>query len=187
MSEDRDIAIGQVWESDTGLKWRVLAIGPGNYVTVQRVDSYPWRDLHGKQYVWHPASVRACSRLVHQPNARFWTWENGGWVKLTLKPGQTLRYCKGAPDEEGWWWFGQEFEYDTDECVIVSRYSSAACDCDGPIERYSESECPLSDLQARPPEPADPEWGTEEIPVPRPEWRKVSASQRDYYAEAMGY
>jgi len=182
MTEDRDIAIGQVWESDTGLKWRVIAIGPGNYVTVQRVDK------PDRQYVWHPASVRACKKqLVHQPNARFWVWENDGWIKLTLKPGQTLRWAKGGKCDEGFSIDYNEYEYDADDGVVLSRFTNESQDCDGRHSYYGDAECPISELQARPPEPADPEWGTEEIPVPRPEWRKVSASQRDYYAEAMGY
>lgn len=185
MSEDRDIAIGQVWSNGPeSLRWRVLAIGPvPGMVTVQRVDRPDDR------YVWNVKSLVGTkdATLVGLPNARFWTWENDGWVKLTLKPGQTLRYCSGSPDDEGWWWSGQEFEYDADEGVVISRYTSERSDCDGRHSSYSDCECPLSDLQARPPEPADPEWGADEIPVPRPEWRKVSASQRDYYAEAMGY
>ena len=121
------------------------------------------------------------------PNARFWVWENDGWIKLTLKPGQTLRYFHGGLTDEGFSHHHQEFEYDADDGVVISRYTSHARDCDGPHDYECDSHCPVSELQARPPEPADPEWGTEEIPVPRPEWRKVSASQRDYYAEAMGY
>lgn len=182
MTEDRDIAIGQVWESDTGLKWMVTALGPGeNNACVQRVDK---PDHH---YVWHKASIRACSRLAHQPNARFWVWENDGWVKLTLKPGQILWYSRESTGEEGWTWTRQEYEYDRNGSEVISRYATESKDCDGRHNYYCECECPVSELQARPPEPADPEWGTEEIPVPRPEWRKVSASQRDYYAEAMGY
>jgi hypothetical protein len=121
------------------------------------------------------------------PNARFWVWENDGWIKITLKPGQTLRHFRGGETDEGYSNEWQSYEYDGDEGTVVSRYSNESRDCDGRHVYYADSHCPISELQARPPEPADPEWGTEEIPVPRPEWRKGSASQRDYYAEAMGY
>jgi len=114
-------------------------------------------------------------------------WENDGWIKLTLKPGQTLRWAKGGKCDEGFSIDYNEYEYDADDGVVLSRFTNESQDCDGRHSYYGDAECPISELQARPPEPADPEWGTEEIPVPRPEWRKVSASQRDYYAEAMGY
>lgn len=183
MSEDRDIAIGQVWSNGPeSLRWRVLAIGPvPGMVTVQRVDRPDDR------YVWHVKSLVRTkdATLVGLPNARFWTWENGGWVKLTIKPGQTLRWSDARQTDEGHCWEACEWEHCGD--YVECRYSCGGSDCDGPMEQYTDLECPLSELQARPPEPAAPEWGTEEIPVPRPEWRKVSASQRDYYAEAMGY
>lgn len=128
------------------------------------------------------------------PNARFWVWENDGWIKLTLKPGQTLRYFHGGLTDEGFSHHHQEFEYDADDGVVISRYTSHARDCDGPHDYECDSHCPVSELQARPPvkrgDPTEYGEGFEEqfdIPVPRPEWRKVSASQRDYYAEAMGY
>ena len=33
--------------------------------------------------------------------ARFWIWNNGP-VKLTIRPGQTLRHTSFSEDEEGW-------------------------------------------------------------------------------------
>ena len=38
-------------------------------------------------------------------NARFWVYSGnaeGGWVKLTLKPGQTLTHASGGPCDEGY-------------------------------------------------------------------------------------
>lgn len=120
---------------------------------------------------------------MNPPNARFWVWECDGWVKLTLKPGQTLRYCYGGPHEEGYSYSEQEFEYDADEMVVISRYTNNSRDCDGPLDYRSESHCRIDELQAEPPDTDDP-YG----PRPaRPNWQKGESCQRDHYAEAMGY
>lgn len=125
--------------------------------------------------------------LVITPNVRFWSWENGGWVRITLKPGQTLSYSDGRLTDEGHSWYQCEWEYDADEMVVICRSSCGGSDCDGPHEYHYTSWCPVVDMEGQPPEDADPEWQKEAIPVPRPLWRKGFASQRDIYAEMMGY
>ena len=43
------------------------------------------------------------------PNARFWFFNhNLEWTKLTLKPGQVLRWHKAWSHEEGWSSAGEE-------------------------------------------------------------------------------
>lgn len=120
--------------------------------------------------------------LVITPNARFWVWECDGWVRITLKPGQTLSYAGGGPTDEGRSYFAQEWEYDADEMRVISRYHSWGNDCDGPHSYHSEVSCPVIDLEALPAEMRD----GEQFPD-RPLWRDRHASQRDVYAEMMGY
>ena len=58
-------------------------------------------------------------------NARFWVYENGTDVKLTLRPGQALRHHTGGPDEEGWSSTLTTWEFPADENAIYceSDYS----------------------------------------------------------------
>jgi hypothetical protein len=51
------------------------------------------------------------------------------------------------------------------------------CDCDGRLDRYSEYECHVRELDAR----------HLENELYLPNWKLLEASQRDYTAEAMGY
>lgn len=121
------------------------------------------------------------------PNARFWVWENDGWIKLTLKPGQTLRWVSGGSTDEGYSNDYHSWEYDTEEGVVIADYANESRDCDGRHSYHATSNCLIGDLQALPPVTADPENYVDEIPVPRPDWRRGASSQRDHYAEAMGY
>lgn len=125
--------------------------------------------------------------VVVLPNARFWAWERDGWVKITLKPGQTLSYGGGGLTDEGHSWFHQEYEYDESWPCVFSRHSNGGSDCDGPYEHHSEAACLLANLSAVPPRIADPEYQLEEIPFARPDWQQGLRSQRDHYAEAAGY
>jgi hypothetical protein len=109
------------------------------------------------------------------PNARFWTWVNDGWVKLTLRPQETLTWAEAHLADEGWASEAMDWRYDGDG-IHRSSYQ-AGRDCDGKMEWWGEDYCPLEDLAAI--EATD---GTL-----RPAWERKSASQRDYSAEAMGY
>ena len=40
--------------------------------------------------------------IAQNPIDRFWVFIHDGWVKLTLRPEQTLRHSFGGPDDEGW-------------------------------------------------------------------------------------
>lgn len=115
-------------------------------------------------------------------NARFWVWRHGGWVKLTLKPDQTLSWGSFHRHDEGWssetnWW-----HYDPDRKVIELECFSDGADCDGRFSTQVSLECPVEDLAAKSLELAD-RWN----PPGTPDWKRVEASQRDYTAEAMGY
>ena len=40
--------------------------------------------------------------IMRTPNARFWQWINGGPVKITLRPGQTITHYVGGSTDEGY-------------------------------------------------------------------------------------
>jgi hypothetical protein len=127
-------------------------------------------------------AVAAAGR-VRRINARFWEYVNDGWVKLTLRPEQTLRHVQGGRDEEGWSVRAEAWEYDGRS--VVGVYSSDGTDCDGRMQSEESYLAWVCELKARPPVDAGP--GLVAIPVARPEWRRCHCRQRDFTAEAAGY
>ena len=112
-------------------------------------------------------------------NARFWVYHHG-WVKLTLKPGQKLNHHTAAPTEEG---YSSNFEtYYYDGKQIFSDVAQFGRDCDGPFESIRTFFCYNTSLKAIPSEVIDGE-----VLPDRPEWRTLCSTQRDYFAEEMGY
>lgn len=117
------------------------------------------------------------------PNARFWQWHNGGWIKITLKPGQSLSTNYGGPTDEGYSYAWERWTHEGDR--VVRESGSQSCDCDGRLDEHWEGECLLEDLKAINQFALYEEEADKGIY--RPEWKKISAGQRDYSAEAMGY
>ena len=105
-------------------------------------------------------------------NARFWTWWNGDWVKLTLRPGEVVLLYESHETDEGYSFQEERFEHDGDS--LIRESASGGRDCDGPITYHSVCECRLSNL----PQAAEPEC---------PPWARLNAWQRDTYAEMAGY
>jgi hypothetical protein len=135
------------------------------------------------------------------PNARFWIWYSpaDGWVKLTLKPGETLECGYGGQHEEGWHRHDEMFEYDEDHQVIVRHVINDGRDCDGRLTREHTARCAVQDLRARDILLETIEryvFWQEDVPnheieachgVFAPEWVSVAAWQRDEQAEMAGY
>lgn len=119
-------------------------------------------------------------------NARFWIYLNGGPVKLTLRPGQSLRWWQGGPCDEGWSSESETWTLDEDENVLRREWCNDGSDCDGRLTRYGECEANLDELFVVEPYFSDDEQGLWEG-VKYPDWQRVSAGQRDQYAESMGY
>lgn len=106
---------------------------------------------------------------------RFWMWHNGGYVRLTLRDGQSLSWQTRGPTDEGWHAEGETWRY---ECgVVLNEMWTDGVDCDGRLSTESEFVCPWTDLAAH----VTPD------KVGTPKWERASAGQRDYSAEAMGY
>jgi hypothetical protein len=107
--------------------------------------------------------------------ARFWLWENGGWVRIKIKAGQTLHWSRSQATDEGWSGVGLRLEFDGEivrrECVNDGR------DCDGRLTEVSEAECPVHLLAA---------WRADDG-VMCPEWSDIGGSRYDEYAQAANY
>ena len=108
--------------------------------------------------------------------ARFWVMYKGSMVKLTLIPGQTVELVEGGPMEEGYCYERTKLEFDVE--TVCREWVSESRDCDGRLDHYQDSYCPVSELNSR------ELFG---VNLMLPEWRWGSASQRDYSAERMGY
>lgn len=110
-------------------------------------------------------------------NARFWTYLNGSPVKLTMRPGQTVRHFSKGPTDEGW--SSEAHTWHFDGFKVVHEGVEDGRDCDGRLTQCWGSVCAITDLRAG---HRDDENG-----LCYPEWKHVSASQRDEFAEAAGY
>jgi hypothetical protein len=118
--------------------------------------------------------------------ARFWEWINGSWVKISLKPNESIRHYQGSNDEEG---YSAEFNSWTNEghrVVSASRFEGR--DCDGRMSRTVVSSCSPDRLQhLRAYQCEKFENHHRGLPIMRPKWERESSRQFDQYAEAAGY
>ena len=132
---------------------------------------------------------------------RFWVWECSGWVRLTLRPGQSLSHWTGGATDEG-----VAFEATTwrnEDGDVFADYQRWGRDCDG---RYAENTTSRLTGAERvdatalwspgswmPASFQPVEWfGDYELHdaadnVRRSTWERVEASQWDEFAEAAGY
>ena len=113
-------------------------------------------------------------------NASFWIWENGAPVRLTLRAGQQLRWGRFGYHDEGWAMRTRHWRFDADDQRVYEMQASDGTDCDG---RFAEQVL-FCCVVTRPGGGVPDE---DHASVVYPAWERVSASQRDYFAEAMGY
>ena len=116
-------------------------------------------------------------------NARFWAWHNGGWVKLTLAPGQELGICSCGRTDEGW--RREMTQYRHDGSCVVAEYIEESSDCDGRLDRGGEMYCTVDGLRKR--DMADVNPCPENAGIVAPDWQRGPRWQRDHVAEACGY
>ncbi len=127
--------------------------------------------------------------------ARFWEYLNGGWVKLSLREGDTIAHHEGGAHEEGYSVTFLTYEYDGE--TVTREAHTDSRDCDGRTSETTIVECDVSKLATRAPY-VDPGF----VPTMRapydetyqpclgamfPTWERVKSRQRDYNAEAAGY
>ena len=122
---------------------------------------------------------------MNQPNARFWTYVNGGWVKLTLEPGQFFEWHEGGPTDEGWDWTTHTWQSIGEYVSHITARN--ACDCDGRMEWANRYRAHVLALRNHLPyTPALFPLGDNK-PLLVPRWETISRSQRDHEAEKAGY
>ena len=122
-------------------------------------------------------------------NVRFWVFWNGGFVKITLKPGQRLDAASGGPTEEGYSYTSESWEHCGDH--VECSAASDGADCDGRHSSYQEYHCRMRDLRRGGDRWDRVESWTRGESRPKliqvPDWMPGEYRQRDYSAEAMGY
>ena len=116
-------------------------------------------------------------------NARFWTFIHDDYVKITLRPGQSLSHYMGGPTEEGWSSEATTWRHDGN--TVTRQCTDDGCDCDGRLTRNYDCICPLSRLSYRTVRSWEGTWPKAVYNFP--DWEVMDSSQRDYAAEAMGY
>lgn len=126
---------------------------------------------------WHHELDKAATAAPR--NARFWVYERGGWVKLTLRPGQSLQIYTGGPCDEGSHFESVTWGHEGNR--VTCEYHTWGRDCDGRHEYHSFRACKLGQLKGM--DHTDPESG-ERLALPM--WERAEEGQRDYTAEAMG-
>ena len=111
------------------------------------------------------------------PNARFWHFTSRcNWVKLTVRPGQTLTTYSRWYNGEGYSWESDSYQIDGE--YLLNTYGGGASDCDGRSRSGGELVCKLRELKSK------KQWDGE---LMVPDWKKGDEWQRDYAAEAAGY
>lgn len=117
-------------------------------------------------------------------NARLWIWENDGWVKLTLKPGQSLSWGKSERSDEGYSWRANRWTHDGDG--VRNEWGHGGRDCDGTTSANGVCFAPL-DAKPAPDSRTALEFHLGKLIVP-PQWLEVEPVRcRDQFAEASGY
>ena len=126
-------------------------------------------------------------------NARFWIFWKGDWVKITLKPEQTITIHEFSHTDEGWSSTCETYLYDGEDERVICSIANESRDCDGKHGHYSDYHCPVGELASLEREEIT-EWtvggemvGTGVFRPSRPNWQELTASQYDQYAETMGY
>lgn len=112
-------------------------------------------------------------------NARFWTYINGGPVKLTLEPGQAAYHHHGERTDEGW--ASESTQWTHEDGGVRREWTTDGRDCDGRLTRHGADFCPLDQLHDL------INTTGEDSTIHWPDWQRESAGQRDEYAEAAGY
>jgi len=110
-------------------------------------------------------------------NARFWTYANGSFAKITLSEGQVISHTSGGDCDEGYHWESNRWRLESG--FVVRDIDTRSRDCDGRHSSATTLVCPVELLTATAPD--------EYREVPTPQWEEADSEQRDYTAEAAGY
>lgn len=113
--------------------------------------------------------------------ARFWWWHEDGWVRLKVREdAEPLHWGTAHLTEEGshsvfyeWW---------ADDSGVYYRVDAFERDCDGPLSRHGLYRCDWDELDTHLAYDLNGHFSHR-----TPCWEEVETSQRDEYAERMGY
>ena len=139
--------------------------------------------------------------IVSPPNARFWTFYRGSWVKLTLRLGQSLAFGFSAPDDEGYHFESNLYTYQRDDrpgtadpgpLIVLCEWNTGGRDCDGSVRNTGAHFSPLDQLAA-----VESHMDAQEDKsrshfqgqrIRRPDWQEFKEARcYDQFAEAAGY
>lgn len=113
------------------------------------------------------------------PNTiKFWEFINGNPVKIKIKPNQQLRYYKVTQHDEGF--NSVNYTWILEDNELICTIYTYGKDCDGPLSTLNVFTCDIENVTSG---NKDEEFDD----VIYPKWEYKHSSQRDYYAEAMGY
>jgi len=111
--------------------------------------------------------------------AQFWHWWQDEPRLVRLDEDNPIHHFhRSEENEEGYEYEGVTFELING--IVEAQFASGGSGCDGPIHFYSELECPLLELNTGP-------CCMYVDGIRYPNWKEVSRSQRDLFAEAAGY
>ena len=124
------------------------------------------------------------------PNARFWVYVNGGYVKITLRPGDELEHYAWEPTDEGFESMWYTWSYTGH--FVHRAWANNSRDCDGRYHREGIDRCHLQKLYWHRVSfsryfDGDIHQVLQPDYPPLPLWQDVQYAQRDYAAEAAGY
>ena len=128
-------------------------------------------------------------------NARFWIYVNGGPVKITLRPGQSITHESGGPCDEGWSYESETWTLETDRNntpIVARAWCTESQDCDGRHGNSGNDHCERLRLKSGG-DPYYTELESHDDPttwdgVIWPDWQEVSRGPvYDQYAQAAGY
>jgi hypothetical protein len=117
--------------------------------------------------------------------ARFWTWLNDGWVKISVPIDKPMTWGKSWNNGEGYSCEHNTWEWDGSHLTENSGYSGT--DCDG---RHSSQSNRFVEPERIKSVQCFAWWDNEKFPILgmfMPDWTEGKRSQRDYSAEAAGY
>ena len=109
-------------------------------------------------------------------NVRFNEFINGDVIVITLVPGGFCEHTEGGRTEEGFQYTSTEWSFDAERGLVTRQTHTQACDCDGRMDTSVTCTCPVTELRAN-----------AYAGCAFPAWKRGSARQRDYSAEAAGY
>lgn len=114
---------------------------------------------------------------------RWWQYVDRGWVKLSIRDGETIRWYESHATDEGWSEYSEEWTRIGN--AIYRWCRSAGRDCDGLLIHECYLETDWDSLRVHEPH----ESTIDDLPPGTllPDWRRTSRSCYDEYAAMAGY